>query len=103
MLRDHLEHDQRPSAATPHGSFGQMLRDPKVYSLALVYFLLLGATYTIVFWLPTLIKSWGVNDLFMIGIYAAIPNVVRRHRHGADRPQLRPHAGATLALRGLRR
>ena len=44
--------------------------------LSLVYFLLLGATYTMVFWLPTLIQSWGVKDLLMIGIYAAIPNAV---------------------------
>jgi MFS family permease len=29
-----------------------------------------------VFWLPTLIQSWGVKDLFLIGIYAAIPNAV---------------------------
>jgi nitrate/nitrite transporter NarK len=52
-----------------------MLRDPKVYMLSLVYFFLLGATYTMVFWAPTLIKSWGIADLFMIGIYAALPNV----------------------------
>ena len=37
--------------------------------------LLLGATYTMIFWLPTLIKSWGIKDLFMIGIYAAIPSL----------------------------
>ena len=43
---------------------------------SLVYFLLLGATYTMVFWLPTLIQSWGVKDLLLIGIYAAIPNAV---------------------------
>lgn len=59
-----------------HVSAFSLLRDPKVFLLSLVYFLLLGATYTIVFWLPTLVKSWGVNDLFMIGIYGAIPNVV---------------------------
>ncbi len=53
-----------------------MLGDPKVYLLALVYFCLLGATYTMVFWLPTLIQSWGVKDLMPIGIYAAIPNAV---------------------------
>jgi nitrate/nitrite transporter NarK len=27
-----------------------------------------------VFWLPTLIQSWGVKDLLLIGIYSAIPN-----------------------------
>jgi len=53
-----------------------MIRDPKVYLLALVYFLLLGATYTMVFWLPTLIQSWGVKDLLLIGIYSAIPNAI---------------------------
>lgn len=51
-----------------------MLQDPKAYLLALVYFFLLGATYTMVFWVPTLIQSWGVKDLFLIGIYASIPN-----------------------------
>ena len=29
-----------------------------------------------VFWLPTLIQSWGVKDLLLIGIYSAIPNAV---------------------------
>ena len=75
VLRDHLEHDKGLVAGASHGSMWQMLKDPKVYSLALVYFLLLGATYTMVFWLPTLIKSWGIADLFLIGIYAAIPNI----------------------------
>ena len=75
-VRDHLAHDQSLVAGAAHGSFWQMLRDPKVYTLSLVYFLLLGATYTMVFWAPTLIKSWGISDLLMIGIYSAIPNLV---------------------------
>jgi MFS family permease len=75
VLRDHLDHDHGLIAGASHGSMWQMLKDPKVYTLSLVYFLLLGATYTVVFWLPTLIKSWGIKDLFMIGIYAAIPSL----------------------------
>jgi MFS family permease len=75
VLRDHLEHDKPLVQGAGHGSMWQMLKDPKVYTLALVYFLLLGATYTMVFWLPTLIKSWGIKDLFMIGIYSAIPSL----------------------------
>ncbi|RYY99739.1 MAG: MFS transporter [Comamonadaceae bacterium] len=59
-----------------HTGMGQLLRDPKVYALSLVYFLLLGATYTMVFWLPTLIKALGVNDMLTIGLYAAIPNAI---------------------------
>ena len=75
LLSHNLEHDKKDDRRRDaKAALGQMLRDPKVYVLALVYFLLLGATYTMVFWLPTLIQSWGVKDLLMIGIYAAIPN-----------------------------
>ena len=75
VLRDHLALDQGLIAGAGHTSMWQLLKDPKVYTLALAYFLLLGATYTMIFWLPTLIKSWGIKDLFMIGIYAAIPSL----------------------------
>ena len=76
LLDDSFQHDVKDVESEPAGTFGQMLRDSKVYALSLVYFLLLGATYTMVFWLPTLIQSWGVKDLFLVGIYAAIPNAV---------------------------
>jgi D-galactonate transporter len=76
LLDDSFRHNVKDVESEPAGSFGQMLRDPKVYLLALVYFCLLGATYTMVFWLPTLIQSWGVKDLLLVGIYAAIPNAV---------------------------
>ena len=59
-----------------HGRIREILRDPRVYLLALVDFLLIGGSYTMVFWTPTLIKSWGVSDVFEIGLYAAIPNIV---------------------------
>jgi D-galactonate transporter len=75
VLRDHLDHDQGLVAGAAHGSFWQALRDPKVYVLSLAYFMTIGGIYAMVFWVPTLIKSWGVNDLFMVGIYAAIPNI----------------------------
>ncbi|WP_280151440.1 MFS transporter [Piscinibacter sp. XHJ-5] len=75
-LRTNLEHDEKHVATASHASLGQMFRDRKVYVLALVYFLLLGATYTMVFWVPTLIKSWGVADLMQIGLYSALPSLI---------------------------
>ena len=42
--------------------------------MSLVCFLLLGANYTMVFWMPTLIHSWGVEDPFLVGVYHAISN-----------------------------
>jgi sugar phosphate permease len=74
VVENALRHDIKDVAGKADGTFLQMLQDPKAYLLALVYFFLLGATYTMVFWVPTLIQSWGVKDLFLIGIYASIPN-----------------------------
>src|SRR6516225_8031961 len=68
LLDDGFQHDVKDVESEPPGTFGQMLRDPKVYVLSLVYCLLLGATYTLVFWMPTLIQSWGIKDLFLVGI-----------------------------------
>ena len=76
LLQRDLAQDAPTDAVKPHGALRQLLRDPRVWQLSTVYFLLLGATYVMVFWLPTLIQSWGVKDMLMIGIYAAIPNAV---------------------------
>lgn len=76
VLQTNLDNDQKNVAPASHASLGQMLRDRKVYVLALVYFLLLGATYTMVFWVPTLVRSWGVTDLMQIGLYAALPSLI---------------------------
>jgi len=74
LVRHSLAHDVKVVEGESGATLGQMFRDPKVYVLALVYFLLLGATYTMVFWVPTLIQGWGVKDVLLVGIYAAIPN-----------------------------
>ena len=74
VVEDAFRHDIKDVAGEAEGTFLQMLQDPRAYMLALVYFFLLGATYTMVFWVPTLIQSWGVKDLLLVGIYASIPN-----------------------------
>lgn len=76
VVRYNLETDVKDIESESEGTRWDMFCDPKVYLLSLVYLVLLGATYTMVFWLPTLIQSWGVKDLFLIGIYSAIPNAV---------------------------
>ena len=76
VVEDAFRHDIKDVAGEAEGTFVQMLQDPRAYMLALVYFFLLGATYTMVFWVPTLIQSWGVKDLLLVGIYASIPNAV---------------------------
>ena len=107
VLQINLDNDQKNVAPASHASLGQMLRDRKVYVLALVYFLLLGATYTMVFWVPTLIKSWGVADLMQIGLYAALPSLIgvfgmiligrNSDKHG----ERRWHFAASVALAAI--
>ena len=75
-LRSHLDNDAHTVETASHGSFWALLKDPKVFTMAFIYFLFLGANYTLVFFMPTLIKSWGVADVFMVGLLAAIPAVV---------------------------
>ncbi|OUM02597.1 MFS transporter [Variovorax sp. JS1663] len=75
-LRDHIDNDAHAVETASHGSFWALLRDPKVFTMAFVYFLFLGANYTLVFFMPTLIKSWGIADVFTIGLLSAIPAVV---------------------------
>ncbi len=74
-LRNHIDNDAHVVASASHASLFSLIRDPKVYSLSIAYFLMLGATYVLVFWKPTLIKSWGIADLFTIGLLAMIPSV----------------------------
>lgn len=109
LLHDALLHDEQNIVKATSGTFGQMLQDPKVYMLSLVCFLLLGANYTMVFWMPTLIQSWGVTDPFLVGIYHAISNaagiicMILIGRHSDKRHERRWHYAScvTIAAGGL--
>ena len=59
-----------------HGSLRQMLADPRIYLLSLAYACLLAATMGLVFMAPSLIRSWGVQDLVEIGWYTGLPNLL---------------------------
>src|SRR6476620_5973044 len=58
-LRFQLDHDHKDVESASHAGFFQML----------------GATYTMVFWIPSLIKSWGVADLLHVGLLATLPQI----------------------------
>lgn len=71
-LRNHLDNEAHVVETASHGSLWALLRDPRIYTMSFVYALLLGATYTMIFWMPTLIKGWGVADVLMIGLLSSI-------------------------------
>lgn len=71
-LREHLDKDAHVVSTASHASFWSLAKDPKVYTLSVVWFLQLSATYVMVFWTPTLIRSWGIQDVLTIGLLSAI-------------------------------
>ena len=77
LLAERLARDGVVPGKTGHdkGAVRALLRSPMLYVFSLVNFLFLGAVYVLVFWTPTLIHSWGVKDVFQIGLLAAIPNI----------------------------
>lgn len=54
-------------------SLRQMVANPKVWLMALIYFCFVMGLYGVSFWLPTIIKTTGVKDPFDIGLLTAIP------------------------------
>jgi D-galactonate transporter len=73
IIRDTLAAEQADGVHVHDHSFGQALRDPRVYALGMVYFALICGIYAISFWLPTIIKGAGVTDVLSIGLYSMIP------------------------------
>jgi D-galactonate transporter len=55
------------------GNLGSVLKNPKVWLLAFVYFAVVSGLYGVSFWLPTIIKAMGVADPLDVGLISAIP------------------------------
>jgi sugar phosphate permease len=56
-----------------HGTLAQALADPKVYILAFIDFAFVCGTYSVTFWLPTVMKSSGISNLSQLGWLSVIP------------------------------
>ena len=64
------------SAPGKHSDLRTLLRYPKLWLCALVYFCLVSGNATIAFWTPSVIKSLGVNDTMNIGLLSSIPFIL---------------------------
>jgi ACS family tartrate transporter-like MFS transporter len=66
------ENDKKKAAE--HLSIGKALSDPRVLACAFVYFCLNAASYGVAFFLPTIVKGFGVSN-FQTGLLSALPFV----------------------------
>ncbi|SIT35788.1 putative tartrate transporter [Paraburkholderia ribeironis] len=66
------------SSAHAHSSrsFVQALGNPRVYLFAFIYFSLTCASLTLNFWMPLMIRDFGVHDVLAISLYTVIPNAI---------------------------
>jgi ACS family tartrate transporter-like MFS transporter len=68
---------ERSQMAEPHGAgLKRALRNPDVWHLALIYFLVVVGLYGFALWLPQLVKTIPGLSNFQIGLVTAIPYVV---------------------------
>ncbi|NTX31410.1 MFS transporter [Burkholderia pyrrocinia] len=61
-------HDGRSLAAA--------LANPRVYLFAFIYFSLTCASLTLNFWMPLMIRDFGVTDVVAVSLYTVVPNAV---------------------------
>ena len=71
-LEERLEAERRQKVAVEHLSIGKALTDPRVLACSFVYFCLNAASYGVAFFLPTIIKNFGVSN-FETGLLSAVP------------------------------
>jgi len=69
-----LDAERTKKEAVEHLSIGKVLRDQRVLACAFVYFCLNAASYGVAFFLPTIVKGFGVSN-FQTGLLSALPFV----------------------------
>jgi MFS family permease len=77
-----------------------LLRAPATGLLAVANLLLMGASYALAFWAPTLMQRWGAASHMQLGLLAALPNlagVVGMIAIGYDSDRRRERRGHFIA------
>src|SRR3954469_20526524 len=95
--------EKRNKEKVEHLSLFQALTDVRILMCALVYFCLNAASYGVAFFLPTIIKNFGVSDT-QTGLLAALPFVfgavviVLLGRHSDRTMERKGHVAAALLM-----
>jgi sugar phosphate permease len=103
-LEKRLEAEERFKASTA-GHFGLVaaMVDPRILALALVYFCLNAGSYGVSYFLPTIVKGFGLSN-FMTGVVSAVPfmfgavGMVVLSRHSDKTTERRGHVAVALGM-----
>jgi MFS family permease len=104
VLEAAIAEDHRRQVSGVHG-VAQAFRDARVWFMCLIYFCFVLGQYGLNFWMPTLIKTAGVQGATAIGVVSAIPYLVtlvmmNLLAHSADKRRERRWHLAVPALIG---
>lgn len=77
LLARHAEESSQ-GHGQPHSlpALLQALRNPRVYLFAFIYFALTCGSLTLSFWMPLMIRDFGIKDVMSISLYSVIPNAI---------------------------
>ena len=73
VLQSRLDTDAKTKVRLP---LAKLFTDTRVWLFSAIYFFMVIGLYGIGFWLPNIIRSAGVNDVFHNGLLSAIPYFV---------------------------
>ena len=102
-LANRLTLEQRQREAVQHFTVKQALLNPKVLALSLVYFGAVACNYGIGFFLPQIVKGFGLSNL-ATGFVTAIPYavgvvaIIYWGRRSDQKQERKFHAAAALAV-----
>ncbi|MGJ5179850.1 MFS transporter [Bradyrhizobium oligotrophicum] len=102
-LAARLEAETAAKQAAGHMTLGEALSSPKVIMLSLIYFGFVGALYGMQFWLPQIVKAFGLSNV-QTGFVTAIPYafgtaaMILWARHSDATRERVMHVGAPLIL-----
>src|SRR6201988_3195335 len=105
-LKGRLDSEIAAKQAVKHLTLGEALSSPKVIMLSLIYFGFVGALYGMQFWLPQIVKAFGLTNA-QTGFVTAIPYVfgtiamVLWARHSDASRERVFHVGGPLLLTAL--
>lgn len=93
-----------PARGHAAGGFGDALRDPNVYAIAIAWFTVVCGIYAVAFWMPVMLRAAGAGSASQIGFWSVIPygagaiGMVLLSRHSDRTAERRWHAaGCALA------
>ena len=102
-LSDRLDAERRQREAVHDLSVWQAIFNPRVWALSLVYFGAVACLYGVGFWLPQIIKAFGLSNA-MTGWVTAIPYAVGAAfmiwygRHSDAKAERKGHAAVALVI-----